>query len=397
MAQIPQAYDPAQRGWFRQAIGGEEKTFISTPYEDAFGMGYLVTVSRSVNYNNNGETAGVLGTDYFLSQFGETVLSDSNGYNQMIVDSAGYIIYHPQFSSVRNPEGQNMINVKFRESDGTISDAEPVSVADVWYNGARLVELLINDGVPLMQCHDVINLRTRKTLDLERYFKDNGNAEKLNVGGVEIVHLTGTNAFVLNGGQFDLIDKYEWIEETRFERDINGKEVKVNDKWPVVERAVFAMDSSNYYQCENRFSGGESIPACQGSSPGLDLNYLGRFSWMRGFEKEDVKNLDSCFDYMGYWDYYAVFRNQESKRSIIWKIVGLIVMVALYFVFCRGDKEENAEVQSHAAQSMHNTQQEQTQQQAQQQQLQQQQAQQQAQQQQLQQQQQQQAQQQQMM
>ena len=38
--QIPQAYDPAQRGWFRQALGDKSKTFISTPYEDAFGMGY---------------------------------------------------------------------------------------------------------------------------------------------------------------------------------------------------------------------------------------------------------------------------------------------------------------------------------------------------------------------
>ena len=39
--QIPQAYDPAQRGWFRQAVGETAKTFISTPYEDAFGMGYI--------------------------------------------------------------------------------------------------------------------------------------------------------------------------------------------------------------------------------------------------------------------------------------------------------------------------------------------------------------------
>ena len=38
--QIPQAYDPSQRGWFRQASGVTANTFISTPYEDAFGMGY---------------------------------------------------------------------------------------------------------------------------------------------------------------------------------------------------------------------------------------------------------------------------------------------------------------------------------------------------------------------
>ena len=142
---------------------------------------YLITVSRTVNYNNNGEIAGVLGTDYFMSQFGETVLGGSDGTDQMIVDSAGYIIYHPQFASSRNPDGQNMINVKFREADGTISSGEPISVADIWSNEGRLVEVLMNAGIPLMQCHDVINLRTRKTLDFERYFEENGNVETLTV------------------------------------------------------------------------------------------------------------------------------------------------------------------------------------------------------------------------
>ena len=137
---------------------------------------YLITVSRTVSYSNNGEIAGVLGTDYFMSQFGETVLGGNNGNNQMIIDSSGYIIYHPQFASSRNPEGQNMINVKFREEDGTFSGGEPISIADIYSNEGRLVEVLMNAGVPLMQCHDVINLRTRKTLNFERYFKENGTA-----------------------------------------------------------------------------------------------------------------------------------------------------------------------------------------------------------------------------
>ena len=47
---VAQAYDPAQRGWFRQAIADKSKTFISTPYEDAFGMDYgaLKKVLKSV-------------------------------------------------------------------------------------------------------------------------------------------------------------------------------------------------------------------------------------------------------------------------------------------------------------------------------------------------------------
>merc|ERR1712167_7274 len=135
---------------------------------------------------------------------------------------------------------------------------------------------------------------------------------------------------------------YEWRDEERLERDINGKQVKVKDRWPVIQRAEFVMDSSNYQRCENRFSGGENIPACQGSSPGLDISYLGRFDWMQGFEKEDVSELDSCFDFMQYWDFYAIFRNMETKASIVSKIALVIVVIIVIYVAAGG--ETNVEV-----------------------------------------------------
>ena len=248
----------------------------------------LITVSRTVNFDNNGEIAGVLGTDYFMSQFGETVLSGNTGEDQMIVDAAGYVIYHPQFSSNRNPEGHNLINVKFKEIDGSISDPEPNSVTEIWSENARLADTLLNAGFPLMQCHDVINFRTRKSLDFERYFEENGNVEILKIGGVEISHLEGTNAFILKGKKLELMtsndENFEWSNTT--------------DRWPIIERAQVAMDASNYYQCENKFLGGASIPACQGSSPGLDIGYLGDFNWTTGFSGEDVSKLGSCFGYM---------------------------------------------------------------------------------------------------
>jgi len=180
-----------------------------------------------VNFDNNGEIAGVLGTDYFMSQFGETVLSGNTGEDQMIVDAAGYVIYHPQFASFRNPDGPNMINVKFKEEDGSISGAEPISVADMWNEkGYSWFDIFSSVcGVPLIQCHDMVNFRTRKTLDFERYFEENGNPEVLKIGDVEISHLKGTNAYVLKGFKgrlFELNTDFEWKNETRLERDTNG-------------------------------------------------------------------------------------------------------------------------------------------------------------------------------
>ena len=213
--------------------------------------------------------------------------------------------------------------------------------------------------IPMKQCHDVINLRTRKTLDFERYFKDNGNVETLTVGGVEITHLAGTNAYVMKNNRFVLNENFEWREEDRFERDINSLLTKVKDRWPVVARAEFVMDSTKYQQCENTFSGGEVIPACQGSSPGLDISYLGRFNWFTGFEKEDVSELESCFDYMQSWEYYAVFRNMETKASVIMQfIVTIFIVLAIFGVYwflCNNTEEvdygmeEGAKQQQEAA------------------------------------------------
>merc|ERR1712071_708052 len=139
----------------------------------------------------------------------------------------------------------------------------------------------------------------------------------LTVDGFEITHLEGTNAFVVKGEKLTLIDKFEWQDET-------------TDRWPIVERAQVAMDSSNYYQCENKFSGGASIPACQGSSPGLDMGYLGSLHSTTGFTNEDVSELHSCFGYMESWDYYAVFRNMEPKTISIPRIV----LTGVFFIFC---------------------------------------------------------------
>ena len=130
--QLAQAYDPAQRGWFIEAMRGDKATtYISAPYEDAFGMGYLTTVSRSVNYNDNGEIAGVIGTDYFISQFGESAVSKSK--SSILVNSVGQLIYHNDFNL--KPE---FVNVKFRESDGSISGAEPLTLSEIKYDGQKL-------------------------------------------------------------------------------------------------------------------------------------------------------------------------------------------------------------------------------------------------------------------
>jgi len=162
--QLAQGYDPAQRGWFIEAMRGDASTtYISAPYEDAFGMGYITTVSRTINYDNFGQIAGVIGTDYFISQFGSSVLALTDNKNSIIVNSVGQLIYHNDF----NLGKQEFVNVKFKENDGTISGAEPLTMSEIKFEGQKLSAMLSSAGVSTMRCHDVVGLRTKKNFRFE--------------------------------------------------------------------------------------------------------------------------------------------------------------------------------------------------------------------------------------
>ena len=52
---------------------------------------------------------------------------------------------------------------------------------------------------------------------------------------------------------------------------------------------------------------------------------------MTGFEKEDVSELESCFDYMQSWEYYAVFRNMKTKASVIMQFIVTVFIVLAIF------------------------------------------------------------------
>merc|ERR1712127_416444 len=83
---------------------------------------------------------------------------------------------------------------------------------------------------------------------------------------------------------------------------------------------------------------------------------------MNGFEKEDVTELDSCFDYMESWDYYAVFRNMETKMGFIYRIMPAIIfcMFVAYNVFF-GSSEEVDYGMDEGARQQQQAQQQQTQ------------------------------------
>ena len=105
--EIADNYDPTLRPWYKLAMTNPDQTLITTPYADAFGMGFVVTVCRAIRYQENSESVyGVLATDYFLSQIGKLFddnleickFQEAQQYpGCMLVDSTGAVIYWGEF------------------------------------------------------------------------------------------------------------------------------------------------------------------------------------------------------------------------------------------------------------------------------------------------------------
>ena len=340
--QLAQAYDPAQRGWFAQALRGEEgTTFISTPYIDAFGMGYLITVSRTINYNNNGQIAGVIGTDYFVSQFGESVLQSYEKYKAIIIDSTGALIYHSDFYPNNYGGFFPYVNVKFYDSrDKSISGSEPLTLSQVSFGQEIVGDLLLNAGLPTFACHDVTSLKTKKTFDIDKYLKSQQRDEVI-ISKFRIKRLPGTNAYIMSPRDHTVSVSvshgsiYFKVLHNAPKHNYFGGYKSTPEKYggyPVVIRPEWATVYNQYDQCENKFFGGDAVPACQAPGPSLDDSYLGKFDQERGFKYQKIEGYQNCFDYMNNWKDYFLYKEDDGKSHYNNKAAGEVFRGLAFFV-----------------------------------------------------------------
>ncbi|WXR61327.1 methyl-accepting chemotaxis protein [Peptostreptococcaceae bacterium AGR-M142] len=78
---LPDGYDPVQRGWYKQAIS-ENSLIWTQPYVDAFTGLMVVTIAKPV-YDDNNQLLGVLGIDLALQTLSENL-------NKMKIGKTGY-------------------------------------------------------------------------------------------------------------------------------------------------------------------------------------------------------------------------------------------------------------------------------------------------------------------
>jgi hypothetical protein len=88
-------YDPRTRPWYTQAVEHPDRVIFTEVYEDALGLGLVITAAKAV-YNKAGTFLGVVAIDILLENMKELILGTrimESGY-AFIINSEGRYIIH---------------------------------------------------------------------------------------------------------------------------------------------------------------------------------------------------------------------------------------------------------------------------------------------------------------
>lgn len=345
-------YDPTKRPWFKLAMTDPGKVFILTPYVDAFGMGYVVTITKAIKITDDKDTVyGVLATDYFLGQMGNLFfakleLCRQYPENCLLVDSTSAVIYWSDFNL-------------FKSEAITVQDktGQPLYIDQLYYhpvvNSPHATPMMPSYEDSIMHafkpssansngnefwkesnyrtCQDANSHKTKYFMDLDVTFDLDSiqNGGCMNRGRGQICKLAGINAYLLNLG---LIDPFQG--QTSYVSIFPS--LHFTENYEVIEQK---FESENYDMCTNTLASKigsvlkEYIPPCQGPSPSIDNEeLLGKFLSLYtkqdyeepGFAYENnlysaLSNIhkvpdsyngrfsNQCFDWMTGFDQYATY------------------------------------------------------------------------------------------
>ncbi|KAF0299200.1 VWFA and cache domain-containing protein 1 [Amphibalanus amphitrite] len=179
-------YEPTRRSWYLRALEHPGRVVLSSPYLDAGGAGYIVTLSQTIS-TAGGTVAAVMGMDMTIGYFYQLLVSVLGGRCQtpevtcFLLDDRGYMISHPEHVS---PWREGPVEQQH------VSSKEPLLANHI---------LSQQQFVSKKQC----NSYTDNTV--QRYYQFNTSMPDVvtNVGAVgdyckqyQIVAVPGTNVFV---------------------------------------------------------------------------------------------------------------------------------------------------------------------------------------------------------
>lgn len=128
-------YDPEMRPWYKDAVNSiDQKAVLTSPYEDAFGGGWMVTNSVIIRNSTGGEIIGVAGADILITSIQELLIDlnilDSGKIS--LLEESGQVVADIELKpNVTDKDAFNYTHLKnpaIEEDTWQIISSTPISV-----------------------------------------------------------------------------------------------------------------------------------------------------------------------------------------------------------------------------------------------------------------------------
>nr|XP_022331553.1 VWFA and cache domain-containing protein 1-like [Crassostrea virginica] len=100
-------YDHKLRPWYHRTVAQKLLNVVSAPYEDSWGSGKVITLSRVILRGQT--TEAVLGTDFSIYYFNQMlqdkypICANKASYTCIVIDNSGFLVMHPYYIETTSP------------------------------------------------------------------------------------------------------------------------------------------------------------------------------------------------------------------------------------------------------------------------------------------------------
>ncbi|XP_052072383.1 VWFA and cache domain-containing protein 1-like isoform X12 [Mytilus californianus] len=106
---LTKSYDHEKRTWWRETTSHPGIIYITSPYQDAWGSGILLTLAHTIFKRGSNQVTAVVGTDFPLQYFSYFIdniypVCTTKDFKCMIIDDSGFLVIHQAFKETTDPE-----------------------------------------------------------------------------------------------------------------------------------------------------------------------------------------------------------------------------------------------------------------------------------------------------
>ncbi|XP_062591885.1 VWFA and cache domain-containing protein 1-like [Saccostrea cucullata] len=261
-------YDHKIRPWYRRTVAQKLINVVSAPYEDSWGSGKVITLSRVIlksATNPKSKTEAVIGTDFSIYHFHQLlkdkypICANKTLYSCIVIDNSGFLVMHPFYIETTSPV-KNRIHISYMEG--------------------RISRSLISTGIMYRQpCRDTENKKEQFTYRV-KLLRSQLSGLVDPIEKYEIRPVPGSNVFLILK---EIVSNDDSSTCCSTPSSSSPSSVQCGED----TCSCLCYKTIDFNECENKYENMEGIDPCNPKLPTLESVSVP--------EEEKTRNLETCF------------------------------------------------------------------------------------------------------